>query len=156
MPQLHAPSLRPRPPGIEPSPAGLVSDTLPLSYRPTPDRVAQISGSDTTTEEVSYHGLGVNLQQFRENVSTLLLTESKVGFVSCYIAQSVLELRANCISDLVTADVNVCGGGVDLHDLGQHQPHQLEAALPAGAHRPGVGGLLSQVPVPGSHIIYII
>ena len=90
-----APSLRPRPPGIEPSPAGLVSDTLPLSYRPTPDRAAQISGSDTTTEEVSYHGLGVNLQQFRENVSTLLLTESKVGFVSCYIAQSVLELRAN-------------------------------------------------------------
>ena len=45
---------------------------------------------------------------------------------------------------------------MDLHDLGQHQPHQLEAALPAGAHRPGVGGLLPQVPVPGSNIINII
>ena len=89
-----------------------------------------------------------------------MLTESKVGFVSCCIAQSVPELkeltRANYISDLVTADVNVCGGRVDLHDLGQHQPHQLEAALPAGAHRPGVGGLLPQVPVPGSKISNII
>ena len=45
MPQLHAPSLRPRPPGIEPSPPGLVSSTLPLSYRPTPDRAAQKCGS---------------------------------------------------------------------------------------------------------------
>ena len=45
---------------------------------------------------------------------------------------------------------------MDLHDLGQHQPHQLEAALPAGAHRPGVGGLLPQVPVPGSKIRNII
>ena len=43
---LVAPSLRPRPPGIEPSPSGLVSDMMPLSYRLTLDRAAQNSGSD--------------------------------------------------------------------------------------------------------------
>ena len=66
-----APSLRPRPPGIEPSPPGLVSDTLPLSYRLTPDRVAQISGSDISNFHILSNLSGVNFPLFLEMIQSM-------------------------------------------------------------------------------------
>ena len=49
------------------------------------------------------------------------------------------------LEDLVTPDVEVGGVPVDLHDLTQHQPHQLQTALPAGTDGLGVRQLLPEV-----------
>ena len=46
---------------------------------------------------------------------------------------------------LVTADMNVTRVFVDLHDLTEQQPHQVEASLSAGTDGLRVRQLLSQV-----------